>query len=143
MDVQFVASVSMIVQDPETSQRFYRHAFELEFEGGEGDYVFTERLTGVKHFGLWPLAEAAKACFGSEQWPDEVPVPTASIEFEVTDVDAAADELVDKGYTLIHGAKTEPWTQRTARLMSPDGIIIAVCYTPWFHADPTDGGAPA
>ncbi len=64
-----------------------------------------------------------------------VPVPTDSVEFEVEDVSAAAEELEAKGYTLVHGAKTEPWTQVTARLMSPDGVLVAVCYTPWFHKD--------
>ncbi len=60
MKVQFVASVSLIVKDPASSKDFYQHGLNLEFEGGEGDYVFTERLPGVKHFGLWPLSEAAK-----------------------------------------------------------------------------------
>ena len=135
MKVQFVASVSLIVEDPASSKRFYQDGLDLEFEGGEGDYVFTERLPGVKHFGLWPLSEAARACFGTAEWPNDVPVPTASVEFEVEDVSAAADELEAEGYKLIHGAKTEPWTQVTARLMSPEGVLVAVCYTPWFHGD--------
>ncbi len=133
MKVQFVASVSLITKDPARSKSFYRDALDLEFEGGEGDYVFTERLPGVKHFGLWPLVEAAKACFGTEEWPNDVPVPTASVEFEVEDVSAAVEELEAKGYKLIHGAQTEPWTQVTARLMSPESVLVAVCYTPWFH----------
>ena len=135
MKVQFVASVSLIVKDPSSSKGFYQDGLNLDFEGGEGDYVFTERLSGVKHFGLWPLSEAANACFGTDEWPDDIPVPTASVEFEVEDVSAAAVELEAKGYKLIHGAKTEPWTQVTARLMSPEGILVAVCYTPWFHKD--------
>ena len=133
MRVQFVASVSLIVKDPDTSRRFYQDALELKFEGGEGDYVFTERLPGVKHFGLWPLSEAANACFGTDRWPSDISVPTASVEFEVEDVSAAAEELEAKGYKLLHRAKTEPWTQVTARLMSPEGVLVAVCYTPWFH----------
>lgn len=116
-------------------EELHQDGLNLEFEGGVGDYVFTERLPGMKHFGLWPLSEAAKACFGSDEWPNHVPVPTASVEFEVEDVSAAADELEAKGYSLIHGAKTEPWTQVTARLMSPEGVLVAVCYTPWFHED--------
>lgn len=137
MKVQFVASVSAIVQDPEAARAFYGEALGVSFEGGEDDYVFTEQLTGVKHFGLWPLPEAAKACFGTEEWPADVPVPHASIEFEVSsDVAAAATELKARGYSLIHGAKTEPWTQVTARLLSPDGLLVGVCYTPWFYDPP-------
>src|SRR5207244_13539627 len=104
MEVQFVASIAPIVRDAEAARSFYRDALGLTFEGIEGDYVFTQNLGGTKHFGLWPLAEAATACFGTKEWPNEVPVPQASIEFEVADVAAAAEELKAKGYRLIHDA---------------------------------------
>ena len=136
MEVLFVASVSPIVGDPEAARAFYRGALGLNFEGAEGDYVFTEQLPGVRHFGLWPLAEAARACFGRDDWPADVPVPQASVEFEVADVAAAAEELQQAGYRLLHGARTEPWTQVTARLLTPDGLLVAVCHTPWFHDAP-------
>ncbi len=135
MEVQFVASVAPIVRDAEAARAFYRDALGLSFEGGEGDYVFTQRLAGTKHFGLWPLAEAATACFGTAEWPADLPVPQASIEFEVPDVAAAAAELEGKGYRLIHGSRTEPWGQVTARLLSPEGLLVAVCYTPHFHGE--------
>jgi catechol 2,3-dioxygenase-like lactoylglutathione lyase family enzyme len=133
MDVQFVASVAPIVRDADAARAFYRDALGLTFEGGDGEYVFTHKLEGTKHLGLWPLAEAANSCFGTSEWPSEVPVPQASIEFEVADVAAAAEELKGKGYRLIHDARTEPWGQVTARLLSPEGLLIAVCYTPAFH----------
>ena len=133
MDVQFVASVAPIVRDADAARAFYRDALGLSFEGGDGDYVYTHRLEGTKHLGLWPLAEAANSCFGTSEWPTEVPVPQASIEFEVADVAAAAEELKANGYRLIHDARTEPWGQVTARLLSPEGLLIAVCYTPAFH----------
>ena len=138
MEVRFVASFSPIVADPGVSRGFYTGALGLSFEGGEGDYVFTERLPGVKHFGLWPLGEAARACFGRDDWPPDVPVPQASVEFEVDDVAAAAEELAGSGHRLLHGARTEPWTQVTARLLSPEGLLVAVCHTPWLHQE-TDG----
>src|SRR3954464_7034712 len=106
MDIQFVTSVAPIVRDPEAARSFYEDALGLSFEGEEGDYVFTQELGGTKHFGLWPLSDAAVACFGSSEWPSHVPVPQASIEFEVADVAAAAAELTAKGYRLIHEART-------------------------------------
>jgi catechol 2,3-dioxygenase-like lactoylglutathione lyase family enzyme len=133
MEIQFVTSVAPIVRDAETARSFYVDALGLSFEGEAGDYRYTHTLEGTKHFGLWPLSEAANACFGSSEWPAEIPVPQASIEFEVADVAAAAAELADKGHRLIHQAHTEPWGQITARLLSPDGLLIAVCYTPPFH----------
>lgn len=133
MNVLFVASVAPIVREKIAARAFYQDALGLAFEGGEGDYVFTHRLEGTKHFGLWPLSEAATACFGTSDWPNDVPVPQASIEFEVADVAEAAGELKAKGYRLIHEARTEPWQQVTARLLSPEGLLVAVCYTPQFH----------
>lgn len=133
MEVQFIASVAPIVRDVEASRDFYQHALGLSFEGVEGDYAFTHELVGAKHFGLWPLTEAANACFGTSEWPEHIPVPQASIEFEVPDVATAAEELLTKGYQLIHGVRTEPWGQITARLLSPEGLLLAVCYSPSFH----------
>jgi hypothetical protein len=102
----------------------------LHFEHQEGEYLFTHELEGAIHFGLWPLSEAADAYFGTTEWPGGIPVPQASIEFEVPDVTAAAEELAAKGYRLIHNARTEPWGQITARLLSPEGLLVAVCVTP-------------
>ncbi len=136
MQIAFVAGFSPIVRDPAASRAFYRDALGLSFEGGQGDYTFTEKLGGIKHLGLWPLTEAAQACFGTPQWPSDIPVPQATVEFEVDAVDAveaAASELEARGYQLIHTARTEPWTQTIARLLSPEGLLVGVCYTPWFH----------
>ena len=133
MEVQFVASVAPIVRDAEATRAFYTDALGLSLEGGDGEYAFTEKLDGTKHFGLWPLAEAATACFGTTEWPSEIPVPQASLEFEVADVAAAAGEVEAKGYHLLHGTRTEPRSQITARLLSPEGLLVAVCYTPSFH----------
>jgi catechol 2,3-dioxygenase-like lactoylglutathione lyase family enzyme len=136
MDVQFVTSVAPIVRDVDAARSFYRDTLGLSFEGEAGDYLFTQNLEGTKHFGLWPLWEAANACFGNTEWPADIPVPQASIEFEVADVAAAAAELKAKGYRLIHEAHTEPWAQITARLLSPEGLLVAVCYIPSFHDTP-------
>ena len=114
MDVQFVASVAPIVRDADAARAFYRDALGLSFEGEAGDYLFTHELEGTKHFGLWPLAEAATACFGTNLF---LFTPT----------------LNNKGCRLIHEARTEPWGQITARLLSPEGLLVAVCYTPAFH----------
>ena len=136
MRIAFVAGFSPIVRDPGASHAFYHDALGLAFEGAEGDYRFTEQLAGVKHFGLWPLSEAAQACFGTREWPRDILTPQATVEFEVDDlasVHTAADELQAQGYQLIHQPRTEPWTQTIARLLSPEGLLVGICYTPWFH----------
>jgi hypothetical protein len=86
----------------------------------EGDeYFFSERIGGSKHFGLWP-------------WP----IPQLAIEFEVADAESVrsgAAELTVAGYALLHDSKTEPWGQTIARLQTPEGAIVGVCFTPWLH----------
>jgi len=136
MKILFVAGVAAIVPDPAAARALYVDGLELPLSDEE--YAHTTELGGVKHFGLWPLREAALACFGRADWPSEIAVPQASIEFEVEDVAAAADELVAKGHHLIHGPKTEPWGQTVARLLGPEGLLIGLSYAPWYHQPPDE-----
>jgi catechol 2,3-dioxygenase-like lactoylglutathione lyase family enzyme len=133
--------VSVIVADPPAARGLFADAIELTLTGPEGDdYAFTDTLDGTKHFGVWPLAQAAQACFGTHEWPADRPVPQASIEFDVDDVEAAADEIEAKGYRLLHRARTEPWGQEIARLQTSDGVIVGVSRTPSMRDDSTGDG---
>ena len=134
MQIRFVAGVAAIVPDPAASLAFYRDALGLPRP--DGDYPATDAVPGIKHFGLWSLAGAAQSCFGTATWPSDVPVPQAALEFDLDDaaaVAAAAAELEAKGHRLLTGPKTEPWGQTVARLLSPEGLLIGVTYTPWHH----------
>jgi catechol 2,3-dioxygenase-like lactoylglutathione lyase family enzyme len=135
MDVRFIASFAIISAAPAADRRLFVDALGLDLQAPmEGsDYVFTETLGGAKHFAVWPLRDAAEACFGLSTWPESHSVPQASIEFEVDDVEAAARELVDRGYDLLHPTRTEPWGQVIARVQSPDGVVVGVCFTPHLH----------
>ena len=105
-------------------------ALGLSFEKEPGDYLHTEKLDGVKTFALWPLSQAAQSCFGAESWPSDLPVPQAWLEFGVDDIEQAGTELRKKGYTLLTKARKEPWGQIVTRLLSPEGILVAVTVTP-------------
>lgn len=135
MEVLFVAGFAPITAEPERAGHLYRETLGLPLRTVAGDYVATDDLEGVKHFGVWPLTDAAQSCFGEPSWPEDVPVPQATIEFEVADVEEAAAELEAAGYTLIHGARTEPWGQTLARLLDPGGLLIGVSHTPWLRGD--------
>jgi catechol 2,3-dioxygenase-like lactoylglutathione lyase family enzyme len=136
MDVQFITSVAVITADPGVSRKLYVDALGLPLTAEGDGYLHSEDIDGSKSFGVWPLTQAAQACFGTPDWPAGRPVPQASIEFEVADADTvqvAADELKQKGFTLLHDAHTEPWGQTVARLQSSDGAIIGLSYAPWMH----------
>src|SRR5919106_1737221 len=100
------------------------------------DYFHSEQVDGSKHFGIWPLSEAAQACFGTPDWPADRVVPQMSLEFEVSDADAvqsAAEELRQRGFDLLHDRRKEPWGQTVARLQSEEGVIIGISFAPALH----------
>ena len=140
MQVQFMSGFAIIAPDPARSRKLYNGALDLKLEpaGAGDDYVFSDRIDGSKHFGVWPLAQAAQACCGTPVWPADRPVPQASVEFDVNDaeaVDTAAQELASKGYELLHATRTEPWGQIVARMQTPEGLILGISYIPSMHQD--------
>ena len=139
MDIRFVAGFAVITTDPNYDKGLFVDTLGLPLRPPvsveNSEYVYSEEIAGAKHFGVWPLNEAAESCFGQQEWPDTHPVPQACIEFEVDDVESAATELIDRGYRLVHPARTEPWKQIVARFQAADGMIVGVCFTPWMHDD--------
>jgi catechol 2,3-dioxygenase-like lactoylglutathione lyase family enzyme len=138
MDVKFISSVSLITANPEHSRKLFMNALGLPLHPASpgDDYFFTAEVDGAKHFGVWPLSQAAQACFGIADWPNDKTIPQISIEFEVASLDAvgeAAAELEAQGFALLHGARTEPWGQTVARLLTADGAIVGISYAPWMH----------
>ncbi|HUK12826.1 MAG TPA: VOC family protein [Thermoanaerobaculaceae bacterium] len=128
--VLFVAGFGPIVQDIPSSHKFYVDALGLSFQKEAGDYLHTEKLEGAMTFALWPLSQAAQSCFGSEIWPSDLPAPQAWLEFDVDDIERASTELQRSGYRLLSRAQKEPWGQIVTRLLSPEGILVAVTVTP-------------
>jgi catechol 2,3-dioxygenase-like lactoylglutathione lyase family enzyme len=137
MKIEFIASVGVIAPDPPASRKLYIDTLGLPLESQSGgEYYASEKVPGSKHFGVWPLSEAAEACFGVSEWPADRTVPQVSLEFEVADpaaVQAAAEELKAAGYALLHPAREEPWGQTVARLLSDEGLIVGVSYAPQLH----------
>jgi catechol 2,3-dioxygenase-like lactoylglutathione lyase family enzyme len=89
IDVLFIAGFGPIVRDPAASRKFYSEGLRLSFKEDTNGYLYTGGLDGVKHFALWPLAQAAESCFGADQWPGNLPVPQGWIEFDVGDIEKA------------------------------------------------------
>jgi catechol 2,3-dioxygenase-like lactoylglutathione lyase family enzyme len=138
VNVVFVASVAAVVADPPESRKLFVDSLGLPLKGEGDGYYSSGSIGGCNHFGVWPLSQAAEACFGKPEWPAGRTVPQASIEFEVEDAQAVAtagEELQRAGFELLHGARTEPWGQTVTRLLTGDGLIIGISYAPAFHAD--------
>jgi hypothetical protein len=137
MEILCIASMSVIAADAPASRALFVDDLGLDLKPDDsGEYFHSEAVEGAKHFGVWPLTQAAEACFGTAVWPTDRPVPQASVEFEVRDaaaVAAAERELVAAGHDLLHPTKTEPWGQTVARVQTSDGAIVGISYAPWLH----------
>ena len=136
MQVRFVAGFGPIVRDLDASRAFWGDGLGIALAEAAPNYWTNDDLAGVKAFALWPLDQAAESCFGTTTWPAELPVPQAWIEFDVASpeaVAAAVAELEAGGHRVLRGAREEPWGQTTARLLSPEGLLVGVTYTPWMH----------
>jgi len=75
MKVLFISSVSVVAADPANSRKLFVNTLGLPLEAAQpgDDYYFSEKVDGSKHFGVWPLNQAAQACFGTTTWPADRP----------------------------------------------------------------------
>jgi catechol 2,3-dioxygenase-like lactoylglutathione lyase family enzyme len=138
MKVSFIAGFGPIVPDPVASRAFWSEGLGIELEEAAPDYFATDDVDGARAFALWPLSQAAESTFGTDAWPDDVPVPQAWIELDVDSPNAVTEavaELEGRGYRLLRGVHEEPWGQTTSRLQSPEGLLVGVTYTPWMHEE--------
>jgi hypothetical protein len=133
MKVLFIAGFGPIATDPGESRKLYEQALGIGFKVEDGDYRHTEELKGANTFAVWPLAQAAESCFGTSEWPADIPRPQAWLEFDVDDVAAATGELKQRGYRVLVENRTEPWGQVVTRLISPEGLLVGVTMTPWMR----------
>jgi catechol 2,3-dioxygenase-like lactoylglutathione lyase family enzyme len=130
VELLFVTGFGPIVRDPAASRKFYSETLGVPFKEDGNGYMHTGGLDGVKHFALWPLEQAAESCFGTDQWPSNVPVPQAWIEFDVLDIEKATEELKAQGYELLVARQKEPWGQVVTRLLGPEGLLVGITHTP-------------
>lgn len=134
LEVLFVAGFGPIVADPAAGRAFYVDTLGLPLEPlPQSDDYLHGHVEGCRHFALWPLASAAASCFGTSTWPADVPRPQAWFEFDVADVARATAVLRARGYRVLVADRIEPWGQTVTRLLSPEGVLVAVTYTPWMR----------
>jgi hypothetical protein len=128
--VLFIAGFGPIDRNVTETRALYGDALGILFKEDADGYLYTGALQGAKHFALWPLSQAAQSCFGSDSWPDNIPAPQAWLEFEVDNIEKATADLESRGYRMLVKNKTEPWGQTVSRFLSPEGLLVAVTFTP-------------
>lgn len=129
-DLLFIAGFGPIDHDIAQSRALYGESLGITFKEDADGYLYTGALQGAKHFALWPLSQAARSCFGTDSWPANIPVPQAWLEFEVENVEGATAHLESRGYQMLVRNRREPWGQTVSRFLSPEGLLVAVTFTP-------------
>jgi catechol 2,3-dioxygenase-like lactoylglutathione lyase family enzyme len=136
MKVAFIAGFGPIVRDPDAALAFWRDGLGVDLEEPAPGYFTNDTLEGVKAFAMWPLSQAAESTFGTPDWPTDLPIPQAWLELDVESaaaVAAAVEEMRAAGHRVLREAHDEPWGQTTGRLLSPEGLLVGITFTPWMH----------
>lgn len=128
--VLFIVGFGPIDRNVAESRKLYGESFGIPFKEDSDGYLYTGDLQGAKHFAVWPLTLAARSCFGKDSWPEDIPVPQGWMEFEVDSVEKATSDLESRGYRMLIKNKKEPWGQTVSRFISPEGLLVAVTFTP-------------
>jgi catechol 2,3-dioxygenase-like lactoylglutathione lyase family enzyme len=125
--IRHVAGIAEIVEDLDAALRFYRDTLGLPVEVKDPAGYAEVKVPGVPHFGLWQRAHAARAAGVA---PERVALGI-TLGLEVDAVDEAAAALGGRGLALLQPPHDEPWGQRTARFLSPSGMLCEISETPW------------
>ncbi len=125
--IRHVAGIAEIVEDLDAAIQFYRDTLGLAVEVKDPTGYAEVKVAGVLHFGLWQRAHAARSTGVA---PEQIALGF-TLGLEVDAVDGAATALAARGIALLQPPHTEPWGQRTARFVSPSGMLCEVSETPW------------
>ena len=125
--IRHMAGIAEIVEDLEAASLYYRETLGLAVEPKEGGGYADVKIGGVLHFGLWERAHAARTMGVPVQ---QVPIGF-TVGFEVDEVDSAHRAIGERGAEILQDPHDEPWGQRTARFLSPSGMLCEVSESPW------------
>jgi catechol 2,3-dioxygenase-like lactoylglutathione lyase family enzyme len=111
----------LFVRDIQASRRFY--------EGLLGQKVQMDFGVNVGFEGglaIWQTDHVLPLVFGRPARPDSGGDPRFELYFETVDLDAAWDRLMSAGVTAVHAPREQPYGQRVARVLDPDGHLIEI-----------------
>jgi catechol 2,3-dioxygenase-like lactoylglutathione lyase family enzyme len=131
--IRHIAGIAEIVEDLDGAVRFYRDVLGLGIEVKDPAGYAEVKIGGVLHFGLWQRGHAARSVGVA---PERIALGF-TLGLEVDAVDGAAAALAGRGIPLLQAPHDEPWGQRTARFLSPSGMLCEVSETPWARTVPS------
>ncbi len=137
MNVLFIASIAVVTADPPQGRELFIDALGLPLEANATATTPAPASPAATTSVFGPSRRRLRHASVRPSGPP-TGLSSGSIEFEVEDVGAVAaagDELQQAGFELMHPARTEPWGQTVARLLTQDGPIVSISYAPAFHGE--------
>jgi catechol 2,3-dioxygenase-like lactoylglutathione lyase family enzyme len=121
--VKSVGAITLFVEDPQRSKRFYEDVFgvPVAFEDeNSAAFDFENLIVNLLNVSQAPGLIAPAAVATREDGA------RFQLTIWVDDTDAVCAELATKGVELLNGPIDRPWGLRTAAFMDPDGHIWEV-----------------
>ena len=115
-----ITAITLFVDDLEVAKEFYSRAFDLAVHyEDEASAVF---LFGNTMINLLDDSQAVGLIAPGIVAPTNTGA-RAQLTITVDDVDAACDQLTERGVALLNGPMDRPWGIRTAAFQDPAGHI--------------------
>ena len=126
MDLQYDYT-RLLVAEFDVCFRFYRDVLELPVKLGSEQGPYAEFSTGAVCLALFSNQEMSEA-IGTQDLPETVVgKDRVCLVFAVSDVDATARRLEEKGVALAARPTDRPnWDVRTAHFRDPEGNLIEI-----------------
>jgi lactoylglutathione lyase len=121
----------LATSDPRAALGFYRDLLDatvsFEYPGPDGEPGYVGLEVGTAHLGIVrdPGATAG-------------PSPRFSLWVYAEDCDAAVERLREGGVRIVEEPTDQPWGERVARVLDPDGNVVLIGQ----HAAPAADGGP-
>jgi lactoylglutathione lyase len=123
-----------IITTPDLARalRFYRDLLGgtvvYEFPGPDGEPAYVGLNLGQSHLGI-----------GRDPYVADGPSQRFSLWAYAEDVDAAIALLREAGVAIEEDPVDQPWGERTAKVLDPDGNVVHVASRAQRNATPLDG----
>ncbi|HEY0737527.1 MAG TPA: VOC family protein [Herpetosiphonaceae bacterium] len=120
--------VRLLVSDHDACLRFYRDTLGFELIMGGESQVYSELKAGDGVTLALFLRQFMAEAIGTQELPaDARAQDRVVLTFEVESVDAAYDQLRERGVEFVAAPEDRPdWMIRTAHFRDPDGNLIEI-----------------
>ena len=118
-------SLRLLVDDFEGCLAFYRDILGLEVTLETEENIYAQLIGEGVSLGLYQRHLMANILGRSEKSNERAQKDTSLLVFQVEDVDAAIDDLKEKGAVISKDPHDQSaWFMRVAHLRDPDGNLI-------------------